>query len=179
MSRIHYIDIAYESKKILEEINYLNNRIFTFKLKKETTSKISNILKLTFVKDILYFKFPGKLFGQIHKDMDINTKEIFQYYALIIPLENCQNLYVNWFDSKCEIDENIKRGFSPEIRVPPSMDPKDSILLESQKLNQSAIIKDINKWHNAENKSDNAAKFISIRFQDFVNYEKSLTLIKK
>jgi len=179
MSRINYIEFDYDPKKILEETKELTGNIFTFKLEKEKVSKISKILGLTFIKDILYFNWPPQLYGTIHKDLDVETREYTNTYSLILPLENCGDLYINWFDSKQEVDETIKRGFSSQIRVSPSLEEQDSILLENQKLNQPAFIKDIDQWHNAENKSDEIARFINIRFYKFVNYEKSLDLVKK
>jgi hypothetical protein len=179
MARINYIAFDYDSKKILEETKELKGNIFTFKLEKEKVSKISKIIGLTFIKDILYFNWPPKLYGIIHKDIDVETQEYTNTYSLILPLENCDHLYVNWFDSKQEVDETVKRGFSYQIIVSPSLEEKDSILLENQKLNQPAFIKDIDKWHNAENKSNEISKFINIRFYKFVDYEKSLDLVKK
>jgi hypothetical protein len=179
MSRINYIDINYDSKLLLEEIKTPESDIYTFKLQKDKISKISKMLGISFVKDILYFNFPEELFAIIHKDIDIETQEYTNTYSLIIPLENCNDLYINWFDSVTEIDETITREFSRELITGPSLEQKDSILLESKKLDRPALIKDIIKWHNAENKSKNIARFLNIRFHKFIDYEKSLDLIKK
>jgi hypothetical protein len=179
MSRINYINLEYNSIQILEETQTLTGNIYTFKLEKGKISNISRLLGLTFIKDILYFNFPAKLYGTIHKDIDIETKEYTNTYSLILPLENCQDLYVNWFYSKFKVDETIKRGFSHELMVSPSLEQQDSILLENQKLDRPAFIKNIDIWHNAENRSNEIARFINIRFYKFLSYEKSLDLVKK
>lgn len=109
---------------------------------------------------LAYFPPHSKL--QIHSDTPISTTDPGTLdKAIFIPIQNCSQLYWNWYE--CLDDTKIFHyGSQYNWKVVPMISDAHSKLVETVLCDQP-FIGNIEKWHSLHNTSDKPAIGISVR----------------
>ena len=127
--------------------------------------KISKVLNLGLpIKSILYFRMGRDFKGYIHKDINLNTPHLFVNHALNLPLQNCQQVYMNWFTQN-DSNIDITSFGGPTTGSPtPLLDSDNATCIDTVNCNTATLVS-VNDWHSIDNYSiENCAYLISIRF---------------
>jgi hypothetical protein len=139
--------------------------------------RISQILKLTGIVNILYFSLRSVYTGKIHIDKHPKAMSSAEF-ALNIPITNHGSIYMNWFkriegtNADCPVFD-----FPGGIGPGPLLDNDNSILIDTAIINSAMFVK-INDWHNIENRSKhNMEQLISIRFNRLITVDRVKSLL--
>lgn len=110
----------------------------------------------------LYFCVGPKINNHIHIDSKLNAK-YFPKIALNIPLENCHDTRMFWYQSLDIEKESFMLGPSRGDKIP-YLPFDNAKLLKEVCITKPTFIR-IDKWHNIENfNNEVCAKILSIRF---------------
>lgn len=143
--------------------------------------KIASILNLGLpIISILYFRMGKNFTGLIHKDLDISPKYKPTYsltYAVNLPLSNCTNVYMKWFNQTKYVDNNISTFPGPSTgSATPIIDYSKVECIDNVSCESPKLVK-VNDWHSIENHSMETCEYlISIRFNNEVNPSMNLPM---
>ena len=126
---------------------------------------ISDILNLGLpITSILYFRMGRDFKGYIHKDINLNTPHLFVNHALNLPLQNCQQVYMNWFTQNDPNIDIMSFGGPTTGSPTPLLGSDNATCVDTVNCNSATLVS-INDWHSIDNHSiENCAYLISIRF---------------
>ena len=168
MRYFEHIEFNYEKREILKllpDVIATNPEFakYVFNCGPKFSKIIGSILKLNHIDGILYFRMPRNFKSQIHIDMNSATGQV-RTFALNLPLTECNNVVMKWYDKKPNAIEDTILG--AHMTSFPVLADDDSICNAVGDLNKPMIAQ-IHPWHNVENLSNTEfdERFISIRFK--------------
>jgi hypothetical protein len=108
---------------------------------------------------ILFGNGPGQSAG-IHIDGYSLERKNASNFALNIPILNCEQGYMNWYNGEYELVENKTKEGLKLLKIKWKEEPK---VIERALINEPTIVQ-VNVPHNVENLSDQQRLMLSIRF---------------
>ena len=142
-------------------------------------NKVSNILNLDLpIISILYFRMGKSFRSFIHKDASVYPPPHILTYALNLPLSNCSDVYMKWFNQSSP--DNVISAFpGPSTGAKtPMLDYNDATCIDTMHCISSKLVR-VDGWHSIENQSNDSCEYlISIRFASNVNPSMDLPMSK-
>lgn len=126
--------------------------------------KIATILKVRApVISILYFQLSPNFVGAIHKDIDMDQPHVNPSFALNLPLYNCEQTDMHWFEESEDAIPNVMPGITNSARTP-LLDYKYGTKVATASMSVPHFV-GINTWHSVDNRNSHMSAFISVRFR--------------
>jgi len=156
------LDFSYDTNSILKILSEYPDRTVQ-SLRSKELIEINKILRIPhLIVSVLYFQLPPNFIGYIHKDVDL-TFGNNKVFALNLPLQNCNNVFMHWFKQIKGTESVVFPGITNETGEVPWLDLENGIKIDSVICNRPNLVKR-DDWHSVDSYDAADSKFISVRF---------------